>query len=108
MASQDPSRDFNLDVVSEFTVKSGNSNFDLRGSYTIRCPDIESDWDGEDLTLDVYLETCNEKLHLFGIFEFRAIIGIMRSENAAPLLKKDKTGELSGNGKLMKMEISVW
>jgi hypothetical protein len=94
-ASPGPSRDFKPDVVSESTVKSGNSIFDVRGSYTIRCPDIESNWDGEDLTLDIFLDTYNGKSHLFGIFDFRVITGVMRFEKPVPVPKKEKTEESS-------------
>jgi hypothetical protein len=40
--------------------------------------------------LDLYLETQNGKSQLFGVFDFRVIMGIMRFEKPVPVPKMDK------------------
>lgn len=71
-------------------MKSEIPTFDVRGSYVINCLEIEHQWDEQgDLTLETYLENQNGKLQLFGVFDIRAIKGIMRFEK--PVLDpKDK------------------
>ena len=90
------SRDVKPNMPSAANAKSENSPFDVRGSYVIRCPDIESQWDdGDGLTLDLYLEPQNGKMQLFAFFDFRVIRGIMRFEKPVPVSKKEKMEEPS-------------
>jgi hypothetical protein len=51
---------------------------------------VEDQWDGDDMTLDLHLETRQGKLQLFGIFDFRVVSGIMRFEKPTPAPKSQK------------------
>jgi len=53
-----------------------DNSWDVRGSYNIKCPEIEDGWSPEGdptLTLDLYLETRQGKQQLYGVFHFRVV-----------------------------------
>ena len=69
--------------------QSATNSWDVRGSYEIRCRDIEEQWGGHSLTLDIYLEIRNGKRQLYGAFDFNAIEGIMRFERPSRVPKSE-------------------
>jgi hypothetical protein len=85
---------------SSANIKASDSSWDVRGSYHIRCPEIEGQWSPQgmgdpSLTLDLCLETRHGKQQLYGMFHFRVVEGIMRFEKPIPVPKAEPTGEES-------------
>ncbi|PMD46171.1 hypothetical protein L207DRAFT_561564 [Hyaloscypha variabilis F] len=85
------------EASSAIVPASGNS-WDVRGSYKIKCPELEGGWSPQGdptLTLDLYLETRQGKQQLYGIFHFRTVEGIMRFMKPIPTPKSESTGDSS-------------
>ena len=96
-------RPVNMDIVvlkigadeASASKQSATNSWDVRGSYEIRCRDIEEQWGGHSLTLDIYLEIRNGKRQLYGAFDFNAIEGIMRFERPSRVPKSEMESEKS-------------
>ena len=84
-----PANDTPSGVKTSASEQSATNSWDVRGSYEIRCRDIEEQWGGHSLTMDIYLEIRNGKRQLYGAFDFNAIEGIMRFERPSRVPKSE-------------------
>ena len=54
--------------------------WDVTGSWHIKCPKIEQDYDIENIYLDIYRKNVNGHLQMYGRFHFGIVKGVLRFE----------------------------
>ena len=61
--------------------RSGAGGWDVTGNWCIRCPNIEENYDGDELWLDLYLGKVNGQVQMYAQFDFRILTGFWRFES---------------------------
>lgn len=78
-------------------------DWDVTGSWWIRCPEIEKQWEGEEekeeLWLDVYKGRVNGKMQMWAQFDFRMLTGVWRFETSSAGTGVAGGSEGKGKGK---------
>lgn len=76
-AQDEEAEEAHAKIISQLRRGEG---WDVTGSWHIKCPNIEGDYNTEDIFLDIYRKNVNGHLQMYGKFDFGIVKGVLRFE----------------------------